>query len=126
MSTVSRAQLTKLEGLFQAMDIGGDAGVIFCSDVLNTVDVVKSPFTDHVFEMIGESREKQVFRRWGRERGVSHFILMSPHPSSEGLHNVDVPIYPSLPPVRYASCALVSSMRPALLQVVGLCRVEVR
>ncbi|CAM9361970.1 unnamed protein product, partial [Sphacelaria rigidula] len=50
---VSRAQLTKLEGLFQAMDIGGDAGVIFCSDVLNTVDVVKSPFTDHVFEMIG-------------------------------------------------------------------------
>lgn len=51
---VSKAQLAKLKGIFQGADVDG-SGVVYCSEVLGMVGMLRSPFTDHVFQMVGES-----------------------------------------------------------------------
>lgn len=52
--SVSKAQLVKLKGICEGADVDG-IGVVYCSEVLGMVGMLRSPFTDHVFQMVGES-----------------------------------------------------------------------
>lgn len=51
---VSQYDVSRLKEMFE--DIDEDrTGMIFCSELLKLVGAVPSPFTDHIFKMIGKA-----------------------------------------------------------------------
>ena len=64
LSQVSNAQLSKLKGIFAAVDVG-NTGMVFCSEILQLLNMVKSPFTDHLFSMVGMSVVRVSYRYVG-------------------------------------------------------------
>ncbi|CAM9552901.1 unnamed protein product, partial [Ectocarpus sp. 12 AP-2014] len=50
---VSKAHLAKLRGIFESIDVG-NTGTVFCYEVLSTVDMAQSPFTDNLFRLVGK------------------------------------------------------------------------
>lgn len=52
---VSNHNISRLKTIFDAADTD-KTGSISCSEVLHLCGVLKSPFTDHLFEMVGEEK----------------------------------------------------------------------
>ena len=51
---VSKFHLSKLQEVFNSLGLEASEGTVGCSEILTHVEMLKSPFTDHVFEMVGE------------------------------------------------------------------------
>lgn len=53
LHSVSKAQLAKLQAIFENIDVS-KSGTVYCSEILSVVDMAQSPFTDNLFKLVGE------------------------------------------------------------------------